>query len=79
MLVVLTEDQADVALSFRNLRRVSVLPSSNCGVADLVGAASLLISEEALDELTKRAKGEKDEAGDEATDEQAAADEEATE
>ena len=68
-----------MALSFRNLRRVSVLPSSNCGVADLVGAASLLISEEALDELTKRAKGEKDEAGDEATDEQAAADEEATE
>src|ERR1700712_2686958 len=32
VLVVLTEDQADVALSFRNLRRVSVLPSSNCGV-----------------------------------------------
>ena len=62
VLVVLTEDQADVALSFRNLRRVSVLPSSNCGVADLVGAASLLISEDALDELTKRAKGEKDEA-----------------
>jgi large subunit ribosomal protein L4 len=47
-----------------------VLPSSNCGVADLVGAASLLISEDALDELTKRAKGEKDDA---------AADEEATE
>jgi hypothetical protein len=37
-----------------------VLPSSNCGVADLVGAASLLISEDALDELTKRAKGEKE-------------------
>ena len=74
VLVVLSEDQADVALSFRNLRRVSVLPSSNCGVADLVGAASLLISEEALDELTKRAKGEKDEA-----DERASADEEATE
>ena len=61
VLLVLTEDQADVALSFRNLRRVSVLPSSNCGVADLVGAASLLVSEDALDELTKRAKGEKSE------------------
>jgi large subunit ribosomal protein L4 len=59
VLVVLTEDQADVALSFRNLRRVSVLPSSTCGVADVVGAASLLISEDALDELTARAKGEK--------------------
>jgi large subunit ribosomal protein L4 len=79
VLVVLSEDQADVALSFRNLRRVSVLPSSNCGVADLVGAASLLISEDALDELTKRAKGEKDDAGDEAADEPTAADEEATE
>jgi large subunit ribosomal protein L4 len=79
VLVVLSEDQADVALSFRNLRRVSVLPSSNCGVADLVGAASLLISEDALDELTKRAKGEKDEPGDEAADEQASTDEEATE
>jgi large subunit ribosomal protein L4 len=79
VLVVLSEDQADVALSFRNLRRVSVLPSSNCGVADLVGAASLLISEEALDELTKRAKGEKDEPGDEAAGEQASTDEEATE
>ena len=65
VLVVLSEDQADVALSFRNLRRVSVLPSSNCGVADLVGAASLLISEDALDELTKRAKGEKVTAADE--------------
>jgi large subunit ribosomal protein L4 len=79
VLVVLSEEQADVALSFRNLRRVSVLPSSNCGVADLVGAASLLISEDALDELTKRAKGEKDDAGDEAADEPTAADEEATE
>jgi large subunit ribosomal protein L4 len=61
VLVVLTEDQGDVALSFRNLRRVSVLPSSHCGVADLVGAASLLVSEDALDELTKRAKGEQSE------------------
>jgi len=65
VLVVLTEDQADVALSFRNLRRVSVLPSTNTGVADLVGAASLLISEDALDELTKRAKGEKATSADE--------------
>jgi large subunit ribosomal protein L4 len=65
VLVVLTEEQADVALSFRNLRRVSVLPSTHCGVADLIGAASLLISEDALDELTKRAKGEKATAGDE--------------
>jgi large subunit ribosomal protein L4 len=59
LLVVLNEDQVDVALSFRNLPRVSVLPASDVGVADLVGAASLLFTEEALDELTRRAKGEK--------------------
>jgi large subunit ribosomal protein L4 len=59
VLVVLSEDQAQVALSFRNLKRVSVLPASNCGVADLVGAGSLLISEDALDQLTRRAKGER--------------------
>jgi large subunit ribosomal protein L4 len=62
VLVVLSEDQGQVALSFRNLRRVSVRPSSQVGVADLVGAVSLLLTEEALDELTRRAKGEKEEA-----------------
>jgi large subunit ribosomal protein L4 len=62
VLVVLNEDQVDVALSFRNLRRVSVLPSSDVGVADVVGAASLLVTEEALGELTARAKGQNQEA-----------------
>jgi large subunit ribosomal protein L4 len=70
VLVVLNEDQVDVALSFRNLRRVSVLPSSDVGVADVVGAASLLVTEEALGELTARAKGEKAEPA-AATDEEA--------
>jgi len=59
VLVVLDESQVDVALSFRNLRRVSVLPSDDVGVADVVGAASLLLTQEALDGLTLRAKGEK--------------------
>jgi large subunit ribosomal protein L4 len=59
VLVVLAEEQARVALSFRNLPRVSVLPATNVGVADLVGAARLLVTEEALDQLTARAKGEK--------------------
>jgi large subunit ribosomal protein L4 len=62
VLVVLAVDQVDVALSFRNLRRVSVLPADAVGVADLVGAASLLMTQEALDELTRRAKGEKPDA-----------------
>jgi large subunit ribosomal protein L4 len=64
VLVVLNEDQVDVALSFRNLARVSVLPSDEVGVADLVGAAALLVTEEALDELSRRAKGEKSAAAD---------------
>ena len=65
VLVVLNEEQVDVALSFRNLARVGVLASDEVGVADLVGAASLLVTEEALGELTRRAKGEKvEEAGD---------------
>jgi large subunit ribosomal protein L4 len=64
VLVVLSEAQGDVALSFRNLARVSVLPADGVGVADLVGAASLLVSEEALSDLTLRAKGEKTVAAD---------------
>jgi large subunit ribosomal protein L4 len=59
VLVVLAEEQARVALSFRNLVRVSVLPATGVGVADLVGAARLLVTEEALAQLTARAKGER--------------------
>jgi large subunit ribosomal protein L4 len=58
VLVVLAEEQARVALSFRNLPRVSVLPATGVGVADLVGAARVLMTEEALAQLTARAKGE---------------------
>jgi large subunit ribosomal protein L4 len=59
VLVVLTEEQAQVALSFRNLPRVSVLPDTGVGVADLIGATRLLATEDALQSLTARAKGEK--------------------
>ena len=58
VLVVLAEEQANVALSFRNLARVSVLPATGVGVADVVGAARLLVTEEALRALTARAKGD---------------------
>ena len=58
-LVVLAEDEAAAAKSFRNLSRVAVLPASATGVADLIGAASLVVSQAALAELTARAKGEK--------------------
>jgi len=56
---VLAEEQARVALSFRNLPRVSVLPATGVGIADLVGAARVLMTEDALSQLTARAKGER--------------------
>ena len=57
-LVALAPEESAVALSFRNLARVSVLAHENVGVADLVGAASLVLSQAALDALTARAGGE---------------------
>jgi large subunit ribosomal protein L4 len=62
VLVALTEEQARVALSFRNLDGVSVLPADGVGVADLVGASALLVTEDALAQLTRRAKGLKENA-----------------
>ncbi len=55
-LVVLGADESAAALSFRNLARVAVLQPENVGVADLLGAASLLVSEAALADLTARAE-----------------------
>ena len=54
-LVLLSEDEAAAGKSFRNLRRVSVMPVGDAGVADVIGAASLLISESAMSELVARA------------------------
>src|ERR1700754_4741416 len=68
VLVVLAEEQARIALFFRNLPRVSVLPATGVGIADLVGAARLLVTEEALDQLTARAKGERAAAESDTTD-----------
>ena len=60
LLVVLGEVEEQAALSFRNLASVrAVVPTTNVGVADLIGAANVLVSEAALSELTARAKGEK--------------------
>ena len=57
VLVVLGDAEEQVALSFRNLDRVSVLPATGTGVADVVGASALLLSQAAADALTDRAKG----------------------
>jgi large subunit ribosomal protein L4 len=56
-LVLLSESEANAGMSFRNLKRVAVMPATDAGVADLIGAASLLVSESALTELVSRAKG----------------------
>jgi large subunit ribosomal protein L4 len=57
VLVVLGSDEEQVALSFRNLKRTSVLPAEAVGVADLVGASAVLASQAGLDALSARAKG----------------------
>ena len=63
VLVVVTAEQAPVALSFRNLARVAVLTAEAVGVADLIGASKLLVSEAALADLTARANGDAPVAG----------------
>jgi large subunit ribosomal protein L4 len=54
-LVLLSEEEANAGLSFRNLRAVDVMPVVNAGVADVIRAATLLVSEAALEELVARA------------------------
>ena len=54
-LVLLGVEEANAGLSFRNLPRITVMPVDEAGVADVIGAASLLVSETALPSLTTRA------------------------
>ena len=54
-LVILADEEAAAGKSFRNLVRVQALPAQDAGVADIVGAASLLVSEAALQALVARA------------------------
>ncbi len=58
VLLVLSGDETNVAAakSFRNLERVHVLPAEQAGVADVIRAAHLIVSREALEALTTRAK-----------------------
>jgi len=55
VLVLLGADEANAGLSFRNLPRVTAMPVDEAGVADVIGAASLLVSETALPSLIARA------------------------
>jgi large subunit ribosomal protein L4 len=53
-LVLLGVAEEICAKSFRNIASASVLPAVDAGVADVAGAASVVISEDALDELMKQ-------------------------
>jgi large subunit ribosomal protein L4 len=54
-LVLLNESESVAGLSFRNLAKVKPMPVGDVGVADVIGAAFLLVSEAALPELVARA------------------------
>ena len=56
VLVVLGDDDFAAAKSFRNLVGVGVLHVDDVGVADVVGAALLAVSRDALETLSARAQ-----------------------
>ena len=55
-LVVLAAEEESAAKSFRNIDGVAVVPATEAGVADVIGCASLVISQTALATLEERAK-----------------------
>jgi large subunit ribosomal protein L4 len=72
-LVVIGAEEVGAMKSFRNIPRVNVLPASATGVADVIGAASIVISKEALSvfearssEVERQARPAADPAGAEA-------------
>jgi large subunit ribosomal protein L4 len=56
-LIVLEAEEAGAVKSFRNIPRVQVIEAGAVGVADVIGAASLVISEAALEKLRERLAG----------------------
>jgi large subunit ribosomal protein L4 len=55
VLVVLTDGEETCLKSFRNLADVAVLHADQVGVADLIGAGRVVVSEAALARLTEKA------------------------
>jgi large subunit ribosomal protein L4 len=55
VLVVLADGEESCAKSFRNIAGVAVLRAEDVGVADIVGAARLVVSEAALGRLAEKA------------------------
>jgi large subunit ribosomal protein L4 len=54
-LIVIGSDEEAVAKSFRNIEGVSVALGDAAGVADVIGASSLVVTEAALEQLASRA------------------------
>ena len=59
LLVLSGPDEAAAFKSFRNIAGVTVLAAEDCGVADLVGATTVVFSQDALDSVTARATAKK--------------------
>jgi large subunit ribosomal protein L4 len=55
VLVVLTDGEENCLKSFRNLADVTVLHADQVGVADVIGAGRLVVSEAALARVTEKA------------------------
>jgi large subunit ribosomal protein L4 len=53
-LLVLDAEETGAAKSFRNIPRITVAEVAAIGVADVIGVASIIISESALEKLTER-------------------------
>ncbi|HLI31820.1 MAG TPA: 50S ribosomal protein L4 [Solirubrobacteraceae bacterium] len=56
LLAVVDPEERALALSLRNLAAVRVIEHADVGVTEIVGAASLLLSERALEALCRRAE-----------------------
>jgi large subunit ribosomal protein L4 len=54
LLLIVTAEEVGAMKSFRNLKRTQVLEVGAAGVADVIGAASIVISETALETLKER-------------------------
>jgi large subunit ribosomal protein L4 len=53
LVVLAREGEENCAKSFRNIRGTVVLPADEVGVADIIGAARLVLSQAAVDRLTE--------------------------
>ena len=55
VLLLVTEEESNLALSFRNLPDAAVLAVDEAGTADIIRAGSLVVSDAALESITARA------------------------